>query len=75
MLLSNTDGEWHLDGVIDWESVCISDPRVISNEEPWRTIRAFGLVIKGSHLADCVANFNIPRCELMELVENSEKAG
>ena len=51
MLLTNKNGDWKLDGIIDWESVCICDSRVLSNQEPWRTIRAFGLVIKGSHLA------------------------
>ena len=50
------------------------DPRSTENEEPFKTIRSFGLVIKGSYLADCYHKNSIPRCELQELVENANMA-
>merc|ERR1711884_1018035 len=46
-----SEGEWAFDGLIDWESAVVADPRIWTGGEPWSTARAFALVVKGSYLA------------------------
>lgn len=66
--------QWHLDAVIDWESAAVADSRSLQRSEPWMSLNAFALAIKGSFLADCYAKASLPRCELGELVENADQA-
>lgn len=71
---SDEKGVWHLDGVIDWESAVVADPRFLSSEDPWKSARLFGSVVKGSMLAEWFVNDSMPLCEARELVMNAQQA-
>eukprot|EP00933_Yihiella_yeosuensis_P041289 TRINITY_DN35699_c0_g1_i1.p1 TRINITY_DN35699_c0_g1~~TRINITY_DN35699_c0_g1_i1.p1 ORF type:complete len:389 (+),score=73.06 TRINITY_DN35699_c0_g1_i1:47-1168(+) len=64
-----SEENWILDAVIDWESAAVADPRSLSEEEPWSSVRAFSHLTKGSWLAEQFVRGSLPRCELHELIE------
>merc|ERR1712217_473141 len=68
------DTEWSLDGIIDWESAAVADPRSLSGSEPWRTTRSLALVTKGVLLAEAFVRGTLPRCELHQLLEGYDRA-
>jgi hypothetical protein len=83
VLCSRRDGgagrEWQLDGLIDWDSVAVGDPRVLEEGEPWQTLRSFAEVTRGRWLASKATSRKVedrqmmPRCELVVLVSRYHK--
>lgn len=71
-----SSGAWRLDGLIDFESATVADPRIaFERGEPWASLRQVALIVKARRLVALAAAGKAPRCVAEELLEKYEEHG